>query len=209
MKLKKYKTIFWDFDGVILDSDEVRTEGFRDIFQDFNNQQVELIVEYHKQNGGLSRYQKIDFFFDKILKKKISKDEKSKYAKAYSNFCFDKLCKPNLLIQDSIRFIVKNFRNFNFHIVSASDQLELRNVCNKLGIEKYFISIMGSPINKKTNIQNLISKNRYSKIECCLIGDSFNDKESAEENSIDFIGYNNLNLLRSTSQYVFSFTNLG
>ena len=30
--LNKYSTIFWDFDGVILNSDEVRTEGFKYIF---------------------------------------------------------------------------------------------------------------------------------------------------------------------------------
>ena len=34
--LNKYSTIFWDFDGVIINSDEVRTEGFKCIFDSYS-----------------------------------------------------------------------------------------------------------------------------------------------------------------------------
>ena len=33
--LNNYSTIFWDFDGVILNSDKVRAEGFRYIFDSY------------------------------------------------------------------------------------------------------------------------------------------------------------------------------
>ena len=35
------KTVFWDFDGVILDSMKVRDWGFEEIFKDFNQKLID------------------------------------------------------------------------------------------------------------------------------------------------------------------------
>ena len=56
------------------------------------------------------------------------------------------------------------------------------------------MSIVGSPTTKIKNIEKLLSDFQYSKNDCCLIGDSENDKCAAETNKIDFYGYNNKNL---------------
>ena len=58
------KNILFDFDGVIIDSMPIREAGFRLIFQDFDKYLVDKLIDYHNQNGGLSRYVKIDFFFN-------------------------------------------------------------------------------------------------------------------------------------------------
>ena len=34
MSLKKYKNIFWDFDGVIKDSVDVKSEAFLNLFEE-------------------------------------------------------------------------------------------------------------------------------------------------------------------------------
>ena len=146
--LNKYFTIFWDFDGVILNSDEVRTEGFKYIFDSYSKKYIDKLINYHKINGGLSRYQKIEYFSQKILDKKLNSEEKKQYAQLYGNYCRERLCDKNLLIKNSINFIKGNHKNFNFHLVSASDEKELIYLCSNLDIKKYFKSISGSPINK-------------------------------------------------------------
>ena len=119
-------TILWDFDGVILDSMEVRDWGFREIFKSFENEKVELLLDYHKKNGGLSRYVKIRFFFDEILNKKITDEDVLKYANNFSVLMKNELTNPENLIIDALDFIKKNHRKYKFHIVSGSDQNELR-----------------------------------------------------------------------------------
>ena len=54
------------------------------------------------------------------------------------------------------------------------------------------------------NVEKLISTYNYKKEECCLIGDSINDKIAAETNSVDFYGYNNHDL-KSKSNYIDNF----
>ena len=74
------------------------------------------------------------------------------------------LTNPKNLILDSIKFIENNYENYNFYIVSGSDQEELRFLCKELNIEKYFKSIYGSPTKKNILVKNVINFNNH-KIE--------------------------------------------
>ncbi|WP_340064173.1 HAD-IA family hydrolase [Ascidiimonas aurantiaca] len=187
-------TILWDFDGVILDSMEVRDLGFREIFNQFDSESIEKLIIYHRKNGGLSRYVKIRYFFEKIIGKYISDNEVQKYANDFSIIMREKLVNQKNLIKDSLNFIKKEHKNYKFHIVSGSDQAELRYLCRELKIDNLFISIHGSPTPKKDLITALMKKYEYLVEQTCLIGDSINDYEAANANKITFFGFNNESL---------------
>ena len=199
------KTILWDFDGVILDSMTVRDWGFKDIFKDFSKEQVIKLLEYHHANGGLSRYVKIRYFYENILGKLISEERVLEYAEAFSVLMKQELTNTDNLIVDAVSFIRENSRKFSFHIVSGSDQAELRFLCKELGLESYFISIHGSPTPKIQLVKTLLEEHGYDNKNTCLIGDSINDFEAAEANDISFYGYNNLFLLKTSKAYIHSF----
>ena len=89
-----------------------------------------------------------------------------------------------------MQFIRKNFKAYNMHIASGSDENELQFLCKKLRIDNYFKSINGSPMPKDEIVKNIIQQNSYDKKNCLLIGDSVNDKNAADKNQIKFLGYN-------------------
>jgi HAD superfamily hydrolase (TIGR01549 family) len=196
------KNILWDFDGVILDSMEVRDYGFKAILKDFKEADVKRLIEYHRINGGLSRYVKIRYFFHEILKLNVTEQEVNSYASKFSEIMRVALVNPKNLIQDSVNFIKDNYTNYNFHIVSGSDQQELRFLCKQLGIENYFLSIGGSPIPKNELVKHLLESYNYVLSETCLLGDSINDYEAAKTNNIIFYGYNNPALKESDKHYI-------
>ena len=185
------KTILWDFDGVILDSMKVRNWGFEEIFKDFDQELIDKLLLFHENNGGLSRYIKIRYFYENLLNKSISKEKVDEYAERFSVLMKTELIKAKNLILDSLEFIIDNYEKYNFHIVSGSDQKELRFLCKELKISKYFISIHGSPMTKNQLVLNLIENLEYDKKKICLIGDSINDYEAAVYNEIEFYNYNN------------------
>jgi len=188
------KNILWDFDGVILDSMKVRDWGFKEIFKNFKKEDIEKLIHYHNLNGGLSRYVKIRYFYEEILGKNITEYEILKYANDFSVLMRKALINPENLIQDSVNFIKENHKNYSFHIVSGSDEDELRFLCGELKIEDYFISIHGSPTPKNELVKDLLKSYNYELDNTCLIGDSFNDYEAAMSNGIGFEAYNNHNL---------------
>ena len=86
--MKKYQIIF-DFDGVILNSHNIKTNAFFEIFKEFGNIKAKQAQKYHLKNIGISRFKKF-----KYIKKNILKDKKknSKYLnKKFQDYCFKKI----------------------------------------------------------------------------------------------------------------------
>ena len=189
--MKTINTIFWDFDGVIMNSNAVRDRGFEEVLKDFPKEQVNQLMSFHQDNGGLSRYVKFRYFFEDIRQESISDDEVNLWAKKFSKIMLELLINKNLLIDETLQFIKDNHQNYNMHIVSGSDQNELRQICKAIGIAKYFDSIHGSPKPKTKWVGELINKYNYDQKSTCLIGDSKNDYEAARDNKIYFVGYGN------------------
>jgi phosphoglycolate phosphatase-like HAD superfamily hydrolase len=196
------ENVFWDFDGVILDSMDVRDYGFKEIFKAFKSSEINSLIEYHRLNGGLSRYVKIRYFFENIVKRATSEKEILDYADRFSLIMKEALTNPDNLILDSVNFIKKNHKNYRFHIVSGSDQTELRFLCKSLKLDSYFISIHGSPTPKTKLVQDLISEHNYDSNTSCLIGDSVNDFDAAVANELRFYGYNNIELKNKGTNYI-------
>ena len=185
------KNIIFDFDGVILDSVPIKTEAFAELFKDFPKEKVDKLIDYHKKNGGVSRYKKIQYFFEVILNKTIDENFIQQYAEKYSLLTKQKLSDKKYLIQDSFQFIKDNYKKYAMHIASGADENDLKYICDKLNLTKYFLSINGSPKIKSEIVKEIIEKNNYDKEETILIGDSINDYEAAIKNEIKFYGYNN------------------
>lgn len=186
-----FKVIFWDFDGVLMNSNPIRDLGFEKVLADYPEDQVELLLEFHKKNGGLSRYVKFRHFFETIRGEILTEEKLKHYTDSFSKIMLGLLIDSSLLINETIDFVKKNHQNYIMHIVSGSDQNELRKICKELDIDKYFLSIHGSPTPKNDLVKNILTLHKYKQSECILIGDSINDLEAANINSIQFSGFGN------------------
>ena len=187
----KKNVIIWDFDGVIIFSNEVRDQGFRTIFREFKDFQIEELLVYHRANGGLSRYVKIRFFYEKILKTSITDTEVMHFANKFSEIMKIKLTNKSLMNKDWLVFMENKGHMYTHHIASGSDGKELNGLCKALGIHRYFKSIEGSPKPKNEIVKNIMERESYDENDVVLIGDAINDFEAAKVNNIHFRGYNN------------------
>lgn len=198
-------TIFWDFDGVIIDSEKIRTYGFRKVLEKYPEKQVNELVKYHKENGGISRYVKFRYFFENIRGEDISDEEVNKLASRFSGIMVKELINKEVLIKETVNFISKNQDNFKMLIVSGSDGEELRFLCKKLKITSLFEEIEGSPTPKPELVKNLLGRKKIQASKSILIGDSFNDYEAAKVNGVEFFGFNNSALKEKGLNYIESF----
>ena len=183
----KYKHIIFDFDGVLVESNEIRFEGFRSLFKNYPNSQVNQLVDFAKANGGVSRYEKIKYFFNVVRNESLSNKEVSELASQFSRLVKQKVidAKP---VPGSIKFLSDHLSDFDFSIVSGSDEKELREVCKHRGLHSSFKQILGSPTPKEENIATLLKHFQWEKKSTVYIGDSNNDYDAAKINGISFIG---------------------
>ena len=67
MKIREYKIIVFDCDGVILNSNKIKTEAFENSVRYLGDEAAKSLRNYHIQNGGISRYQKFQHFIDSLM----------------------------------------------------------------------------------------------------------------------------------------------
>ena len=186
-----FKVILWDFDGVIFDSMKIKAEGFTEIFQEYPEMYLQKIREYHYANGGVSRFDRIRYFYKELLQQNITDEIVKHKADAFAQIMQKNLFNKEFLFRETVEFIQKYYQEYSFHIVSGAQEDELRDLCHYLNLSNYFLSINGSPIKKEILVANIIEKYHYKQEEVILIGDSINDYNAAQYNGIAFYGYNN------------------
>ena len=186
---RRYDILIFDFDGVLVESNEIRFSGFRQLFCDYPDAYVEQLMQFVRANGGLSRYAKIAYFYRDVLKISLSESHLHALASDYSA-----LVKEHILaapaVNGSVEFLQTHQEDYTLAIVSGSDQTELRAVCQARKIDGYFVDILGSPTEKALNLSNLLINRGWQKDGCLYIGDSTNDYLAARMVGIDFLGRN-------------------
>ena len=203
----KFNNLIFDFDGVIIDSNLIRANAYRYIFSDFDDSVVNKIVEFHQLYTGLSRYEKIKYFYDEILFQEVSSEKIFELAQKYSDFCLRKLNK-SLLIKSVVDFINNYSKEVNLHIASGSDDTELKLLLKKFKLLRFFKSVHGSPETKEVLIKNIVKNNNYRLSKTAMIGDSSIDYHASMKNDITFFGFNNKDFKKLDLKYLNEITEL-
>ena len=185
MSLNYYNTIIFDCDGVILNSNRIKQIAFiKALSSKYNKKSIKIFIEYIKNNGGVSRFEKFKYFFIKIQKIKNYRKEYLECIKNFANIMNQEL--QNCEIDKSLIDLIKKNKNKNFFVISASEQKELRITLKNKKLNRYFDAIYGSPSNKTKNLKKIFN-NKNIKKPFLYIGDSKEDYFFAEKNNIDFL----------------------
>ena len=192
MILDNYKTIIFDCDGVVLNSNSIKTNAFYKLSKPFGDASAKTLIDYHKNNGGISRYKKFDYFVRNIISNQLDKRNEEEVKKLIKKLCdeygeivIESLSNAEVAI--GLKDLRQKTKNSDWIIVSGGDQKELRLVFEKKNISKYFNKgIFGSPKSK----YEIIEKCLYKKIidrPAIFIGDSKLDYKVANYFGIDFV----------------------
>lgn len=183
--IEKYRTIVFDCDGVVLNSNQVKTTAFYSVAKSYSQRAAKEMVKYHLQNGGISRYKKFKYFLRQIMGKTPEENELESLLDLYAHSVWEGILKCDVAKN------LKELRNLTskcrWLLVSGGDQSELRRLFKLRNIDCYFEGgIFGSPDDKDNIIKREINIGNIKK-PAVYIGDSRYDFETAEENGLDFI----------------------
>jgi phosphoglycolate phosphatase-like HAD superfamily hydrolase len=179
------KSVIFDFDGVLVESAEVKTEAFARLFSNYPDK-VHEIVEYHKRNMGISRYVKFRYFYENILNKELSNDEEIGLGERFSQIVLEKILKAPF-VGGALDFLDKYHKKISLFIASGTPDEELHFITKKRGISHYFKEIHGAPRKKSEIIIDILSRYSLHPSEVIFVGDAETDLKAAMESGISFI----------------------
>jgi beta-phosphoglucomutase len=180
------QAIILDFDGVILESVGVKTEAFRMLFADLPDH-VDEIVEYHRQNTGVSRFDKFRHIYASILKRPLPDREFHRLCTRYHDLVIGGV-RAAPFVAGAEEFLERFYRRIPLYIVSASPEEELSDIISQRGMARYFRGVSGAPRRKVDSIRSILEREGLDTSLVLFVGDALNDYHAARETGVPFAG---------------------
>ncbi len=73
LNFRNLEAFFFDFDGVLADSVEVKTRAFAKLFKHYGPAIETKVVEHHRKHGGMTRVDKFHHYYKEFLGNPLDK----------------------------------------------------------------------------------------------------------------------------------------
>jgi phosphoglycolate phosphatase-like HAD superfamily hydrolase len=181
--LNKFDVLLFDLDGLLIDSLDALSKSLVGAVSTYcEDAQLQEFMRYDKENPGLSRFEKIDFFIHKILKNDSFDPE----------LIFNKFENASLLARKNAKmsndFFILNslFHGKIWILLTNCDNDQLKEVVSWFGIDSIFGSnLFGTPPSKESRAKEI--RLRYPNNKILSISDSESDGLIAKSNNFDFL----------------------
>jgi beta-phosphoglucomutase-like phosphatase (HAD superfamily) len=183
--MNEIKLVFFDFDGVVLDSARIKTEAFPLVFAEYP-EHVDAITQYHLANQGVSRYQKFEWIYDTLLKQPLSEAKSKELGEAFSKVVLDRVldCAAMPGAMELLTFLKEN--SVPAVVASGTPYNELLDIIHKRDLDHFFADIWGSPMKKDEIIKILTGIHGIAPQDRLFLGDASTDYEAAKKMGVPF-----------------------
>ena len=180
------KAIIFDFDGVIVESVDIKTKAFAKLFENQGKDIVKRVVDYHINNTGVSRYEKFKYIYKNILRTTLSNEKFQKLCKEFADLVITEVVNASY-VKGANEFLEQHAKNYMCFVCSATPQDEMRKIIKQRGIDSFFKAIYGAPMEKKDIVGDIITKENINPKNVVYIGDALSDYKASYNNSVTFI----------------------
>lgn len=179
------KVIIFDFDGVILESGDIKTQAFLELFADYPEHRP-AILQHHLANLGVSRYDKFAWIYRELLDRPLTEAERERLGCDFSAIVLDKILHcpfvPGAL--DALQLLRPYYGLF---VASGTPQEELEFIVRRRNLNDYFAGVWGAPRKKAEIIRGILEQHGLEPEEVVMVGDGLSDYEAAVATRVGFI----------------------
>jgi phosphoglycolate phosphatase-like HAD superfamily hydrolase len=188
MSTKKEVFFVFDMDGVILDSLESLSGCLINAIEPFcqSDEQYKTFSKYDRENPGISRFEKTDFFLESLPNTSHVNSEriKQQILDQFNSYSLDARLKSK--IDESTYGLPEKIAPKNLVLLSNCDNSQLEVIAAHFGFHQIFRGgIIGTPPGKKSRFSELVDTNKSSSF--VSISDSESDAIIARSLNISFV----------------------
>lgn len=184
---QKLSAVVFDCDGVLIESNEVKTLAFGQTVKEFGQVAMDRLMDYHRENGGVSRFEKFEWFYREVIKAPLSGEIMDRLCDRFTQLCIDSVLDAPMVAgaKESLDFLSGRCLMF---VASGTPEKELQDILIQRGLAPYFEGIHGTPPEKKYLLERIILENRLDASTVLMVGDASADFEAAQYCSALFYG---------------------
>lgn len=181
------RAVMFDFDGVIVESEEIKTRAFAAMYREHGPEVVEAIVAHHRANGGISRRKKIRWCHRTHLGVELEDHALDALCQRFSTLVEDEVTACDWVpgAQQALRALHARLPLF---VVSGTPHEELSRIFGRRDLNRWFVEVWGSPREKTEIIEDILARHRFDRRSVLFIGDSAVDLRAARATGLRFLG---------------------
>ncbi len=188
MNKHDWQAIIFDFDGVIVESGKIKTQAFAELYRPYGEDIGAQVVQFHTQNGGMSRYHKFRHFQEHFLHQPpLTEAEEKQLDIRFSELVVEAVIAAEP-VPGAIELIRQQSGKIPLFVASGTPEVELKIIVERRGLAPYFTAVRGAPALKKTIIAEILSVHDLAPESVLMIGDAMADYEGAQANHTTFLG---------------------
>ncbi|OGQ25208.1 MAG: hypothetical protein A2138_06125 [Deltaproteobacteria bacterium RBG_16_71_12] len=186
MSAGRVKAVVFDFDGVIVESGDIKTEAFLELFAAYP-EHLPAIKRHHLDNLGVSRFKKFAWIYDELLHLPFDTGEKIRLGDRFSAIVFQKVCETPFVpgAREALDALAR--AGVHLAIASGTPQDELDRIVDARGLRPFFAEVHGSPTEKATAAASVIRRWSLAPDEVLFVGDGTTDHVAATTAGVRFL----------------------
>lgn len=179
--------VVFDCDGVLLKSNHIKTEAFRELASEFGDEVAREFVAYHQREGGVSRYEKVRYLLSELTNVSNVESRLPELVQRYGQLVLEELREAEVM--PGLREFLSRLSKAEVpaFVASGGKEEELLEVLSAKGLAPYFRKIRGSPTPKKEIVADLVDGYDLDPPRSLFFGDSRLDFEIASEHGFPFV----------------------
>ena len=184
---EKYDAIVFDFDGTLVDSNEIKSRAFGKLYKSYGEEIVRKVVDYHSQHEGISRFIKFKYWQEILLGQPYTDELGEQLSLSYSGLVVDAVVQASFF-DGAYEFLENHYQSSHLFVASGTPEPELREIVKRRKMDRFFQGVYGSPSTKKQILEHILKQNNLSPERLLMVGDALSDWEGAKQTKVCFVG---------------------
>lgn len=183
--LRNAIAVFWDFDGVIKDSVEVKSIAFETLFFPYGSAVTARVRQHHEANGGISRFDKIPLYLA-WASESVTDARVQEFCERFSRFAMQAVI-DSPWVPGVREYLTEHHARQYFVLVSATPQNEMQQILRALDLAHCFREVHGAPKKKADAVEEVLRRLQLAPDQALMVGDADTDLMAAQKNAVPFL----------------------
>ncbi|MBM5813053.1 MAG: HAD family hydrolase [Gammaproteobacteria bacterium] len=187
MSTLRFDAIVFDFDGVLLESVDVKTRAFAALYEPYGAEVVRQVVAWHLAHGGVSRYEKFRHFHDAFLGRALERAEEAELGERFSALVEEAVIAA-AWVPGAREFLEVWHARLPLFVASGTPEEELLRIVARRGMARFFAGVAGAPRKKGAILRDFLGRSGAAPERVLMVGDAMTDFDGAAEAGVPFLG---------------------
>ena len=187
MNASPLKAVVFDFDGVLVESVEVKLGAYGRLFAEQEGEDAyEAVTQFCAPRLGLSRFRLIKTVGEELFQRPVGEADLAGLCTRFSELVVEQVVAAPAVV-GALEFLTSHVGRYRLFVISGTPESELQSILERRGMSRLFEAAFGSPATKEELFDRLCASCNLSPREILYVGDSTHDWLAVQRRQIPFI----------------------